>query len=58
LVLDFVEGKLGPIPVPEFLVDGLGAGLAKLILAGDRFVEISKIQVNPGSLTLSGRYLQ
>jgi hypothetical protein len=58
LALDFVEGKLGPLSVPEGLVDLVGAGLARLILAGSDYVQVSKIQVADGSLTLSGRYLK
>jgi hypothetical protein len=58
LVLDFVEGTLGPLSVPEGLVDLVGQGLARLILTGSDYVEISKIEVADGSLTLSGRYLQ
>jgi hypothetical protein len=56
LVLDFVEGSLGPVSMPEGLVDLVGAALARLILAGGDYVEISKIEVSQGSLTLSGRY--
>jgi hypothetical protein len=56
LALDFVEGNLGPVPVPEGVVDLVGKGLAGLILAGRDYVEISKIQVGNGSLALSGRY--
>ena len=58
LVLDFVEGTLGPLSVPEGIVDLVGKGLARLILAGDDFVEVSKIEVADGSLTLSGQYLR
>jgi hypothetical protein len=57
LVLDFVEGKLGPVPVPEGVVDLVGKGLASLILTGRDYVEISRIQVSSGSLTLTGRYI-
>jgi hypothetical protein len=56
LALDFVEGNLGPVPVPEGVVDLVGKGLASLILVGRDYVEISKIQVSNGSLALSGRY--
>jgi hypothetical protein len=58
LVLDFVEGDLGPLSVPEGLVDLVGKGLARLILAGHDYVEVSRIEVADGSLTLSGRYLR
>jgi hypothetical protein len=58
LVLDFVEGTLGPLSVPEGVVDLVGKGLARLILAGNDYVEVSKIEVADGSLTLSGQYLR
>jgi hypothetical protein len=58
LSLDFVEGKLGPVDVPEALIDQIGQGLASLILAGQDYVEITQIAVGDGTLTLSGRYLQ
>lgn len=58
LVLDFVEGTLGPLSVPEGLVDLVGKGLSRLILAGNDYVEVSKIEVADGALTLSGRYLR
>ena len=58
LLLDFVEGTLGPLSVPEGIVDLVGKGLARLILAGNDYVEVSKIEVADGSLTLSGRYLR
>ena len=58
LVLDFVEGTLGPVSVPEGLVDLVGKGLARLILAGSDYVQVSKIEVSGGSLTLRGRYLK
>jgi hypothetical protein len=58
LVLDFVEGTLGPLSVPEGFVDLVGKGLAGLILAGNDYVEVSRIEVVDGALTLSGRYLQ
>ncbi|MGD8902180.1 MAG: hypothetical protein PVH95_06935 [Anaerolineae bacterium] len=58
LVLDFVEGTLGPLSVPEGIVDLVGKGLARLILAGNDYVEVSKIDVSDGSLTLSGQYLR
>jgi hypothetical protein len=56
LTLDFVEGNLGPVAVPEGVVDLVGQGLASLILVGRDYVDISKIEVGGGSLTLSGRY--
>lgn len=56
LVLDFVEGKLGPIPLPEGLFDLVGRALSKAILTGQEYAEISEITVSEGTLTLRGRY--
>ena len=58
LVLDFVEGTLEPLSVPEGLVDLVGQSLARLIRVGSEYVEVSMIEVTDGSLTLSGRHLR
>lgn len=58
LVLDFVEGNLGPVGVPESLVDQIGKGLATVIMAGEDHAVINKIQVSEGKLRLTGRYRQ
>jgi len=57
LVLDFVEGNLGPVEVPELLIDGVGKGLARAIMAGQEYVEITEIRVGEGTMALSGRYV-
>lgn len=56
LVLDFVEGRLGPMPMPEFLFDYLGQGLARALLAGQEYAEITEVRVADGVLTVSGRW--
>jgi hypothetical protein len=56
LVLDFVEGQLGPVPMPEILFDYVGKGLARALLAGREVAEITEIRVNDGVLTVSGRW--
>jgi hypothetical protein len=56
LVLDFVEGNLGPVPLPEGLFDLIGEGLAHVILLGQDYAEITLIDVLEGVLTISGRY--
>jgi hypothetical protein len=58
LALDFVEGKLGPVPVPELIIDQIGSGLARLILAGRDYVQVSLIVVDNGSLTIRGGYVR
>jgi hypothetical protein len=56
LVLDFVEGNLGPVSLPEGLFDVIGQGLARVILAGQRWASIDEISVNETALTLRGSY--
>jgi hypothetical protein len=56
LVLDFVEGDLGPVPLPEGLFDVIGKGLARVILAGQNWASIDEITVREGTLTLRGQY--
>jgi len=56
LVLDFVEGKLGPVPLPEPLFDLVGKALSRVILAGQDYAAIQEITVGEGTLTLRGRY--
>lgn len=58
LVLDFVEGDLGPVPMPESVFDTIGSGLSKAILAGRDYAEISEISVQRGSITIAGRLKQ
>jgi hypothetical protein len=42
--------------VPEQLIDQLGEGLAKLVMAGDEYVQVNQIHVDDGTLTISGGY--
>ena len=56
LVLDFVEGNLGPVSLPEGLFDVVGRGLAGVILAGQRWASIDEITVTETALTLRGSY--
>ena len=56
LVLDFVDGQIGRVRMPEFIFDLIGKGLAEVLLAGQAYAEITQIQVGSGTLTISGRY--
>ena len=56
MVLDFVEGNLGPVELPEKLFDVIGKGLSRVILAGQNWAEIDEITVAEDTLTLRGRY--
>lgn len=56
LILDFVEGKLGPVPVPEALVDSAAREIASLLLASQDYIQITEVHAGGGTLTLAGRY--
>lgn len=56
LELDFVEGNLGGLPIPELIFDPIGNLLARLILAGQDYIQVNEITVVHGSLTLSGEW--
>jgi len=56
LALDFVEGRVGAVPMPEFLFDVLGQGVARTILMGQEYVQITEISIGPGTLTIRGQY--
>lgn len=56
LVLDFVEGQLGAVPMPELIFDVLGKGLSSSILMGQDYAQITEISIGPGTLTIRGRY--
>lgn len=55
LVLDFVEGRLGPLPLPESLFDPIGRLVAAGILAGQSVAEITVIEVTEGEMVIGGR---
>lgn len=56
LVLDLVEGHIGPFPMPQVVLDYVGRGLAGAVVAGQEYVEITEILVLDGVLTVSGRW--
>ena len=55
LELDFVEGRLGRLPAPEFAFDLLGDLIGSVILLGEDYLEISGLSVGAGTLTFVGR---
>lgn len=55
LSMDFVEGRLGRVPAPEFAFDLLGDLLSSLILLGQDYAEISELTVGDGTLRFVGR---
>lgn len=54
LELDFVEGQLGALPLPEFLFDPLGDLISRALLAGQEYAAITEITVTEGVLTFAG----
>lgn len=55
LILDFVDGQIGRFPMPKFLFDPLGDLLARVILSGRNYAQISELTVREGVLTFSGQ---
>jgi hypothetical protein len=56
LVLDFVEGQVAAVPMPELIFDLLGEGLSSAILLGQDYAQVTEITIGPGTLTVRGRY--
>lgn len=52
--LDFVEGQLGSIPLPELLFDPLGELIGQALLAGEDYASIDRLEVDEGTLSFSG----
>lgn len=57
LDLHFVEGRIGSLPLPAFIFNPIGKGLASLILAGSDSLKIHEISIQQGSMTLSGEWV-
>jgi len=55
LSLDFVSGRLGRLPLPEFAFDALGRAMASAILLGRDRAQVTEITVGDGTLTFEGR---
>lgn len=55
LVVDIVEGRIGPVPVPGPLLDQIEGNLADAILAGQQYARLDEVRVDGGQLTLTGQ---
>jgi hypothetical protein len=53
--LDFVSGRLGRLPVPELVFDWFGEMVARTILLGRSYAEVSELSVGDGTLTFAAR---
>ena len=53
--LTFVEGNIGPLPVPAWLADQLITNTDALLLMGQDYADISDVTVNEGELSVTGR---
>lgn len=51
LQLDFVQGRLGRLPAPEWAFDRLGNLMASLLLQGRDYAEITNLTVREGRFT-------
>jgi len=56
LELDFVEGQVGVVGMPELVFDLLGRGVSEAVLLGQAHARITEITVGAGILTVRGRY--
>lgn len=61
LELDFTQGQIGPLPIPQALFDSLDHGLNQLVLIGQEYaegaeIEVNEIEVTEGLITVSGRW--
>ena len=54
LELDFVKGRLGRVPAPEWVFDRVGTMLSSLILMGQDYAEITTLRVGEGRLLFAG----
>ena len=54
LQVDIIEGRLGPIPVPDSILSQAEEQLAQAILAGQEYAQLDEIRVQAGTLTLTG----
>jgi len=55
LELRFVKGRLGRLPAPAFVFNALGGLIARGVLLGRDYAEVSELSVTDGSLTFVGR---
>jgi hypothetical protein len=55
LELDFVEGRLGRLPAPAFVFDLVGELIARAVLLGREYAEVTELTVAPGELRFLGR---
>jgi len=53
--LAFVEGRIGPLPVPSWLADQLVSNVDALLLLGQDYAAISNVTVTEGELSVTGR---
>lgn len=54
LQVDVIEGRLGPVPVPNAILDQAQDYLAQAILAGQKYARLDEVRVEAGLVTLTG----
>ncbi len=55
LVMDIVDGRIGPVPVPGPILDQVEGMLAEAILQTQNYAQLNEVRVEAGTLTLSGQ---
>ncbi len=58
LQVDITEGSIGPVPVPETILNQVEGQLAEAILAGQTYARLDEIRVEEGTITLTGQRQQ
>jgi hypothetical protein len=53
--LSFVEGHIGPVPVPIWLADQLVTNMDALLLLGQDYADVSDVTVTEGQMSVTGR---
>jgi|GEM_PF-2354060 len=53
--LTFVEGSIGPVPMPAWLADQLVTNVDALMLMGQDYASVSDVTVTEGELSVTGR---
>lgn len=55
LFLTFVEGSIGPVPMPAWLADQLVTNVDALMVMGQDYASVSDVTVTEGELSVTGR---
>ena len=54
LQVNIVEGRIGPVPVPESILSQAEEQLGQAILAGQQYASLDEVRIEAGTLSLMG----